>query len=171
LIWQVVTAGFPFNESTPITSKAGALRVRQHHNNGELPWGLEHPELPGGLNELLEGCWSRNFRLRPSAETIARSLYEILQAQSTPSNVISPPPDIKIMSRIRNNIQDLKAREDRNENTRLPLADVEFLQNYSTDNPKVAYLLAIGYLEGLVDIPQNVRPMAIAKGDHIIRGS
>jgi hypothetical protein len=164
LIWQIIVGKFPFEISQAITSDDDVASIRDRLTKGALPWGESHENaLPAGLKELLISCWAKNPRSRSSAESITKSLIEILEYYQSGLTPL-PLPDPEFMERVRSQLRGKETLDD---------DDKEHLLQCSVHSPNAAFLLAVAYLNGCVQVDTDeLKHLLIAKGDinHIKRG-
>ena len=164
MIWQIIAGKFPFEISQAITSDDNVTSLRDQLGKGALPWGSSNEkELPAGLKELLVSCWAKNPRSRSSAESITKSLIEILEYYQSG---LTPPllPDPDFLERVRSQLRGKETLDD---------DDKTHLLQCSVHNPNAAFLLAVAYLNGCVQVDTDeLKHLIIAKGDsnHIKRG-
>ena len=139
--------------------------LRDQLGKGALPWGKSDKKgLPAGLKELLISCWAKNPRSRSSAQSITKSLIEILEYHKsglTPQ--LLPDPDF--MERVRSQLRGKETLDD---------DDKKELLQCSVHSPNAAFLLAVAYLNGCMQVDRDeLKHLIIAKGDgnHIKRGT
>ncbi|KAL6231533.1 kinase-like domain-containing protein [Aspergillus navahoensis] len=88
LVWQCVTATYPFDSSQDVTNGPKAAQIRNHISQGHLPWRtnisntIQNDPLLRQVYQLVDSCCSPRYRARPSATEVANSLFDIIHLAS-----------------------------------------------------------------------------------------
>ncbi|KAL4983329.1 kinase-like domain-containing protein [Aspergillus falconensis] len=84
LIWQCVTATFPFDSSEEVIDGPMADRIRNKISQGELPWRtnasntVQNDRILQQVMQLVDSCCNPRYDLRPTAAVVERSLLDII---------------------------------------------------------------------------------------------
>ncbi|CEL05121.1 hypothetical protein ASPCAL06241 [Aspergillus calidoustus] len=84
LIWQCVTATFPFGASEEVTDGSMADLIRNKVAQGELPWRtdasntVQNDRILQQVMQVVDSCCNPRYDLRPTAAGVALSLFDII---------------------------------------------------------------------------------------------
>jgi hypothetical protein len=173
LVWQCASGTFPFDSSDEVIEGPEAERVRKLISNGEMPWkkNEKYDPLVKQVMRVVHSCCNTRPAVRPSAASVAHSLFDILTCAATGIDVT---PQINELIKIRvSDILDTIDKKTGRSSTGQKLSDEEAgdLQTLAEQgDPTASFLFGSAIWYRLVEVQEDLDEMLLIDREEMSQG-